>query len=52
LADQFTQVMTAMNPNDPTADEVMRLEGTKKWLPGSPDGFEDLVEALHATSSR
>jgi tRNA 2-thiouridine synthesizing protein A len=22
----------------------MRLEGTKKWLPRSPEGFEDLVE--------
>jgi ABC-type phosphate/phosphonate transport system substrate-binding protein len=52
LADRFTQVMTAMDPDDPAVDDVMRLEGTKKWLPGSPDGFEDLVEALHARSSR
>jgi ABC-type phosphate/phosphonate transport system substrate-binding protein len=48
LAAQFTQLMTSMDPNEPTTSEVMRLEGTKKWLPGSPDGFENLVEAVRA----
>lgn len=46
LAAQFTQLMTAMDPNDPMCGEVMRLEGTRKWLPGSPDGFASLIEAL------
>jgi ABC-type phosphate/phosphonate transport system substrate-binding protein len=50
VADRFTRLMTAMDPDDPKADDVMRLEGTKRWLPGSPEGFEDLVEALHAAS--
>jgi ABC-type phosphate/phosphonate transport system substrate-binding protein len=46
LADRFTQLMTAMDPHDPLTADVMRLEGTKKWLPGSPRGFADLVEAI------
>jgi hypothetical protein len=30
----------------------MRLEGTRKWMPGSPDGFENLVEALRDASAK
>jgi ABC-type phosphate/phosphonate transport system substrate-binding protein len=51
LAARFTQLMTEMDPRDPLTSDVMRLEGTKKWLPGSPDGFESLVEALRENSS-
>jgi ABC-type phosphate/phosphonate transport system substrate-binding protein len=43
---RFTELMTAMDPSDAATRDVMRLEGTRKWLPGSPDGFEPLVEAL------
>ena len=50
LADDFIQLMTAMNPEDPRVQDVMRLEGTKKWLRGSPDGFADLVDALQANA--
>ncbi len=42
----FTKLMTSMKRTDPLGSEVMRLEGCKKWLPGQPDGFEDLVKAL------
>src|SRR5262249_11429495 len=45
-ASRFTQLMQAMDPSDSATKDVMRLEGTKKWLPGSGDGFKDLVEAL------
>lgn len=45
-AKRFTELMTAMQPTDPGCSDIMRLEGTKKWLPGSPEGFADLVEAL------
>ena len=38
--------MTAMDPADPQTAEVMRLEGTRKWVAGSPDGFRDLLKAL------
>jgi phosphonate transport system substrate-binding protein len=46
LAARFTRLMTAMDPNDPSCANIMRLEGTKKWLPGQPEGFDALVEAL------
>jgi phosphonate transport system substrate-binding protein len=45
-AARFTKLMQAMDASERGAAEVMRLEGTKKWLPGSADGFKDLVEAL------
>jgi ABC-type phosphate/phosphonate transport system substrate-binding protein len=52
LGDRFTQLMTAMDPDERAAAEVMRLEGTRKWMPGSPDGFENLVEALRDASAK
>jgi len=45
-AARFTKLMEAMDPSERETTDVMRLEGTKKWLPGSGDGFKDLVEAL------
>jgi ABC-type phosphate/phosphonate transport system substrate-binding protein len=48
LARRFTDLMTAMDPTDPQTADVMRLEGTKAWVVGSPDGFRDLLEALRA----
>jgi ABC-type phosphate/phosphonate transport system substrate-binding protein len=47
LASQFTKLMLAMKPNDPATGEAMRLEGTKQWVAGSQDGFQELVKALH-----
>jgi ABC-type phosphate/phosphonate transport system substrate-binding protein len=46
LARRFTTLMVAMDPADPLTAEVMRLEGTKKWMVGSPDGFQELLKAL------
>jgi ABC-type phosphate/phosphonate transport system substrate-binding protein len=45
-AQRFTKLMQEMDANDRATGDVMRLEGTRKWLPGSADGFKDLVEAL------
>ncbi|MFN0056178.1 MAG: phosphate/phosphite/phosphonate ABC transporter substrate-binding protein [Planctomycetales bacterium] len=45
-AKRFTQLMTAMKPTDPGCADIMRLEGTKKWLPGRMEGFEELIEAV------
>ena len=45
-AKRFTELMTAMTATDPGCGDIMRLEGTKKWLPGTSEGFADLVEAL------
>jgi len=46
LARKFTAAMTAMDPADPLTADLMRLEGTRKWVAGSPDGFRDLLKAL------
>jgi phosphonate transport system substrate-binding protein len=46
LGERFTKLMTAMDAKAPETAEVMRLEGTRKWLPGSPDGFAELINAL------
>jgi len=45
-AKRFTELMTAMKPSDSCCADIMRLEGTKKWLPGHSEGFEDLIGAL------
>jgi phosphonate transport system substrate-binding protein len=45
-AARFTHLMQAMDPDEGATKDLMRLEGTKKWFPGSADGFKDLVEAL------
>jgi ABC-type phosphate/phosphonate transport system substrate-binding protein len=46
LGNQFTRLMTTLDPNDPLVAELNRLEGTRKWLPGDSAGFESLIEAL------
>ena len=46
LARRFTTLMLAMDPSDPLTADVMRLEGTRKWVAGSPDGFQELIKAL------
>jgi phosphonate transport system substrate-binding protein len=45
-ARRFTQLMTAMDANQPGCADILRLEGAKRWVPGTSDGFADLVEAL------
>jgi ABC-type phosphate/phosphonate transport system substrate-binding protein len=46
VASRFTKLMLAMDPNDPAAADAMRLEGTKRWVAGSQDGFRELFKAL------
>ena len=46
LADRFTKLMLSMKPDAPLTGELMRLEGTKKWVAGSPDGFETLCKVV------
>ena len=38
--------MPTMDPNDPATAEIIHLEGTRKWVAGSPDGFQELVKTL------
>lgn len=49
LAKRFTKLMTAMDPSDPMTADIMRLEGTKKWVAGNPDDFADLLDALQSS---
>jgi phosphonate transport system substrate-binding protein len=46
LAARFTRLMLAMDPGDPLAAEAMRLEGTRRWVAGSQEGFQELLKAL------
>jgi phosphonate transport system substrate-binding protein len=46
LAARFTRLMLAMDPSDPLAAEAMRLEGTRRWVVGSQEGFQELLKAL------
>jgi ABC-type phosphate/phosphonate transport system substrate-binding protein len=50
LAARFTRLMLAMDPNDPLTAEAMRLEGTRKWVAGSQEGFQELFKILPVES--
>jgi phosphonate transport system substrate-binding protein len=43
---RFTRLMLAMDGKDECTSEILRLEGAKNWVAGSPDGFEVLLQAL------
>jgi len=49
---RFTQLMLAMDGKDECTAEILRLEGASKWVAGSPDGFETLIEALRAEKTK
>lgn len=48
VAARFTRLMLAMDGKDENTAEILHLEGASKWVAGSPDGFETLIEALRA----
>lgn len=48
IATRFTRLMLAMDGKDERTAEILRLEAASKWVAGSPDGFETLIEALRA----
>ena len=50
-AERFTKLMLAMDPNDPATADVMRLEGTRRWVASSQEGFVALLQALKADPS-
>jgi ABC-type phosphate/phosphonate transport system substrate-binding protein len=50
LGDRFTKLMLAMDPADPLTADAMRLEGTRRWVIGSPEGFADLIQALRKSA--
>jgi ABC-type phosphate/phosphonate transport system substrate-binding protein len=46
LGSQFTKLMLAMDSTDSSTADAMRLEGTRQWVAGSQDGFQELLKAL------
>jgi hypothetical protein len=44
--------MLAMDGKDDCTAEILRLEGARKWVAGSPDGFETLIEAFKAEKGK
>ena len=42
--------MLAMDGKDECTADVLRLEGARRWVAGSPDGFQTLIEALRSES--
>jgi phosphonate transport system substrate-binding protein len=52
LAARFTKLMLAMDGKDERTAEILRLEGASKWVAGSPDGFETLIEVVRAEKTK
>jgi phosphonate transport system substrate-binding protein len=50
--DRFRELMVAMDGKDPRCAEILEAEGCRKWLPGTADGFVDLVKALRAAETK
>jgi ABC-type phosphate/phosphonate transport system substrate-binding protein len=46
LGQEFTRIMTNMDPKDPLVAELNRLTHSKSWVEGDSAGFEALYEAL------
>lgn len=50
--ERFRSLMLAMTAEEPGCSDVLRLEGTKRWIPGTSEGFEDLLTALRDSADR
>jgi len=48
LAARFTRLMLAMDGKDERTAEILQLEGATKWVAGSAEGFQTLIEALRS----
>ncbi|HTU17398.1 MAG TPA: PhnD/SsuA/transferrin family substrate-binding protein [Gemmataceae bacterium] len=48
VAARFRRLMLAMDGKDACTAEILRLEGASKWVAGSSNGFETLIDALRA----
>jgi len=47
-AARFVELLTAMDPDDPTLEEAMRLEHVSPWLPATDDGWRIVIDAVKA----
>ena len=44
---RFVELLTAMDPADPSIAEMMRLEHMTQWLPANAAGWQALIDAIH-----
>ena len=47
-AARFVDLLTTMDPADPSATEMMRLEHVTRWLPANADGWQGLIDAIRS----
>jgi len=55
LAKRFTQTIQAMDYDNPKWKQIMNLEGLRRWMPGSTQGYDELeneARRLHMLSER
>ena len=55
LAESFTQAIQAMDYSNPKWKQIMNLEGLRRWMPGSTQGYDELekeARRLHMLSDR
>ena len=45
-AEQFVELLVAMDPDEPEIAEMMRMEHLSKWVRATDDGWSDLVTAV------
>ena len=48
----FRELMLAMDGKDALTAGILKLEACKRWLPGTQEGFEDLVKALREKAGK
>ena len=45
-SERFTELLVAMDPDDPDIAEMMRMEHLTKWVRATDDGWNDLMSAV------
>ncbi len=48
VSTRFVELLTAMDPADPSIAEMMRLEHLTRWLPATDDGWSSVIDAIRA----
>lgn len=48
VADRFVELLTAMDPDDSSIAEAMRLEHVGRWLPATDDRWARVIDAVRA----
>ncbi len=48
VSSRFVDLLTAMDPDDPSIAEMMRLEHLTRWVPATDDGWSGVIDAIRA----